>query len=453
LSIIRRKTENPKGRRQDHKSDAGRHNPARSFQETTSSNRITLRESRWVVVVFSSGLFLMSMLYRVSNAVIAPELSRDLGLTPQELGLMGAAFFYAFALAQVPLGPALDRLGVKRTIIFLNLIGAAGATAFALSDGLGSGLAGRALLGLGMSANLMGPFMLYARWFKPVEFATMSGVTMSAGYMGNLLATSPLVVLSQALTWRGAFIALALLNLVLTLGMAIWVGESPPGKSRPIVKPDRKHSGAVHTLVTSRSFWSIALTGGLRYGAFGSIQALWAGPFLMIHLGFDAITAGNLLLFMSVGFASGAPVGGVLSDRVLRSRKQVVLLGISVMAAAILIMAHWPGPVRLKLLGVTMFAFGFFGSFGQVLYSHIKDLMPEDISGSALTGVNFFVFLGAGGFIHGLGGILGRGGSGNLTTGGDYYSAFMICFGTLVLAGVIYAFSRDARLSKKSSSS
>ena len=395
----------------------------------------------------------MSMLYRVSNAVIAPELSRDLGLTPQELGLMGAAFFYACAVAQVPLGPALDHAGTKRTLVFLNLVGAAGAVVFALAHGLAGGLLGRTLLGLGMSANLMGPFMLYSRWFKPTEFATVSGVTVAAGYFGNLLATSPLVVLSQALTWRGAFVVLALVNLALILGTALWVGESPPGHHKLAKKSDRKHPGALRMLATSRSFWSIALTGGLRYGGFGAIQALWAGPFLMIHLGFDAITAGNILLPISVGYAIGAPIGGILSDRVFRSRKWVALAGLLAVAATVIVMAHWPGPVHVILLGATMFVFGFFGAFGQLFYPHIKDLMPEDISGSAMTGVNFFVFLGAGVFMQGLGSVLGQGGSNGLTKGGDYYSAFMICFFTLILAAIVYLFSRDARLNRNADAS
>ena len=449
MSIIRRRIENEKSRRQDPESDAGPHHPTLSYRATTVSNRTPLRESRWVVVVFSSGLFLMSMLYRVSNAVIAPELSRDLALTPQELGLMGAAFFYACALAQLPLGPALDHAGTKRTLVFLNLVGVVGAVVFALSHGLGGGLLGRALLGLGMSANLMGPFMLYSRWFKPMEFATVSGITVSAGYLGNLLATSPLVVLSQALTWRGAFVVLALVNLALILGTALWVGESPPGHHKPVVKPDRKHAGAMRMLATSRSFWSIAITGGLRYGGFGSIQALWAGPFLMIHLGFDAITAGNILLPISVGYAIGAPIGGILSDRVFRSRKWVALAGVLAVAATVITMAHWPGPAHVVLLGGIMFVFGFFGGFGQLFYPHIKDLMPEDMSGSAMTGVNFFVFLGAAVFMQGLGSVLGRTGSDSLTQGGDYYSAFLICFFTLILAGIVYLFSRDARLGDK----
>ena len=60
-----------------------------------------------LLLIFStlSGLYIVSMFYRVSNAVIAPDLVRELGLDAETLGILGGAFFYPFALLQVPMGP------------------------------------------------------------------------------------------------------------------------------------------------------------------------------------------------------------------------------------------------------------------------------------------------------------------------------------------------------------
>ena len=66
-------------------------------------------------LIFStlSALFTLSMFYRVSNAVIAPNLIQDLDLNAQTLGILGGAFFYSFALLQIPMGPLLDRIGPR----------------------------------------------------------------------------------------------------------------------------------------------------------------------------------------------------------------------------------------------------------------------------------------------------------------------------------------------------
>ena len=54
------------------------------------------------------------MFYRASNAIIAPQLQKDLSLAPEKLGMLSASFFYAFAFTQIPIALLLDRLGSRR---------------------------------------------------------------------------------------------------------------------------------------------------------------------------------------------------------------------------------------------------------------------------------------------------------------------------------------------------
>ena len=81
-----------------------------------------------------SGLFTLSMFYRVSSAVIAPNLMHDLGLNAENLGILGGAFFYSFALLQIPMGPMLDRMGPRIVITSFSMIGALGAFVFACGN-------------------------------------------------------------------------------------------------------------------------------------------------------------------------------------------------------------------------------------------------------------------------------------------------------------------------------
>ena len=61
------------------------------------------------------------------NAVISPELSRDLSLNPSSLGLLTSAYFLAFGAAQLPVGMLLDRYGPRRVEPVLLAVAAAGA--------------------------------------------------------------------------------------------------------------------------------------------------------------------------------------------------------------------------------------------------------------------------------------------------------------------------------------
>jgi fucose permease len=82
---------------------------------------------RWSIFAITSAHFFLSQFYRTSNAVIAPQLVQDLSLTTEALGLMSASFFYAFALTQIPLSLFLDKIGARRVMTVLSLLGIFGA--------------------------------------------------------------------------------------------------------------------------------------------------------------------------------------------------------------------------------------------------------------------------------------------------------------------------------------
>ena len=410
-----------------------------------------MKPRRWLVFAICTSLFLISLFYRASNAIIAPELSRDLKLDPHDLGLLGAAFFYAFALIQLPLGPILDRIGAKTTMIFLNLIGVCGTVIFASSVNLAGGVIGRALLGVGMAANLMGTLKLLTHWFSPGKFASITGLVLSLGTLGSLAAATPLALLVQSLGWRASFYALAGLNILLTICLFMFVHDTPPHKQTLVeTSPDRGTSlpltESIKRLFSSWSFWAISFSIFLRYGAFASIQALWAGPFLIQYLGLSHVTAGNLLLMISIAFIIGSPTGGMLSDRVFGTRKWIVFLASLITSAAVFALSLWQGTYSLPLLGAIFFVLGFFASFNPISYAHIKELMPEEMSGTAMAGINFFTMMGAGVFIHGLGSVIKQIGGDLAGRGEAYTAAFLICSAALLISAGLYYTTRDSRI-------
>ncbi|MBW2409909.1 MAG: MFS transporter, partial [Deltaproteobacteria bacterium] len=182
---------------------------------------------RWSIFVITSAHFFLSQFYRTSNAVIAPQLIRDLALDTETLGFMSASFFYAFACTQIPLSLLLDRIGARIMMTALSLVGILGVLIFSWADSIGLGLAGRILLGIGMACNLMGTLKLVSDWFAPRTFATLSGVVFSIGTLGNIIATTPLVLLVEQVGWRHSFQLIAALNLLLTVMLYFIVRDKP----------------------------------------------------------------------------------------------------------------------------------------------------------------------------------------------------------------------------------
>jgi MFS family permease len=179
-----------------------------------SANHMTIVPSSLlrVFLPFAAGYFL-SFLYRVVNAVLAPELLRDLGLGSSSLGLLTATYFIAFASFQLPLGVLLDRYGPRWIEALLLLIAALGAFCFSRAESIGQLILGRALIGFGVSACLMAAFKAYTQWFSAERWPLINGLQMAAGGLGALAATSPVQWMLRWTDWRGVFLGLALLTL------------------------------------------------------------------------------------------------------------------------------------------------------------------------------------------------------------------------------------------------
>jgi len=410
------------------------------------------KNKRWFIVGICSLLFLVSMFYRVSNAVISPQLIDEFGLSSDELGLLTASFFYAFAFFQIPVGLLLDRFGARTIMTTFSVMGGIGAMVFARSTGINGLICGRILLGIGMSCNLMGSLKLFTEWFRPSEFATLSGFILAVGTLGNMMATSPLVLLIDSIGWRASFSIIGMITILLAVCFFTIVRDNPEGlKSNLHLTKIKKVQAplfySIKTVFSNPNYWAISGGTLIRYGTYAAVQALWAGPFLMTILHISPIATGNLLFILNIGFVAGSPIGGFLSDRIICSRKKIIIAGLILMALSLLALALYEH-THLVWLGLIFFFMGFGSSFCQIMYAHIKELMPSHMAGTAMTGVNFFTMMGAGIFTHGFGKILDLQLFAKLPPGMGYRMAFFMCFIGLLTAVALYIKTKDAFVQK-----
>ena len=409
---------------------------------------------RWIVFIVATSLFFLSQFYRTSNAVIASELVRDLSLDTEGLGLMSASFFYAFAVTQIPISLLLDKIGPRRLMTALTLLGILGAIIFSLADSLSMGLIGRILLGVGMACNLMGTFKLLTQWFEPLIFATLTGLVMAIGTFGNIIATTPLVMLVEQIGWRHSFQVIAAINLVLVLTLFIVVRDKPPQAIRDTasMEPSISLKQAFFNLgmlLRNRDYWIISMASFVRYGTFAAFQALWAGPFLREVMGYSAVKAGNLILLMTTGMIIGAPFWGAVSDRIFKTRKWIVISTFVILAGVALVLMSIPPEVDLTIITAFFFAFGFFSGAGLLMYPHIKELMPHEMAGATMTGVNLFNMLGPAVFLHGLG-IMMQTLYPEASRGPAAFDAsFLVCALALLFSAGIYCFTKEKKLERE----
>jgi len=386
------------------------------------------------------------MFFRVSNAVIAPNLVQDLRLNAETLGILGGAFFYSFTLLQIPLGPMLDRISPRMVMTFFPLIGALGAFLFASGETFSAALWGRLLIGAGMACVLMGTMKVFILRFPPERFATLVGIFMSIGTCGNVLAASPLAYFTSVIGWRMTFILAGGITTLLAF-LAFWILGGEKGSDESVISsPSEPKIGilqSIRLVLGSLAFWQLGTIAFFRYGTSVGLQGLWLGPYLIDIKGYSPIQTGNILVLFAIGQIVGGPISGHLSDRTYYSKKEVAIWGLILYSLCLIPLT---GVLRIESLfwhGLLFFFFGFFGGFGILIYAHAKELYPITISGTAMTLVNFFTMAGAAIFMPAMGRIIEffpR--INNVYQAKAYHFSFFVCFLTMVASLIFYSFSK-----------
>ncbi len=226
--------------------------------------------------------YFLSALLRAITATLAPAFSADLGLAAGELGLLAGAYFFGFAVMQLPLGSAIDRHGPRRVQFVLMLLAVAGCALFALAQGLAALLAARVLIGMGVAACLMSPLTAYRHRFTPVAQLRANSWMLMTGSLGMLASTLPVQWLLPALGWRGLFWVLAAaLAVSMAVMMALVPRDEPPAAAPAAGARDRGGDGGGYGAILRHPlFLRLAPLAVVQYGGLIAVQALWAGPWL-----------------------------------------------------------------------------------------------------------------------------------------------------------------------------
>ncbi len=339
-------------------------------------------------------LYLMSTIYRSTNAVMAPEWRIEMNLTPDDLGNITAAFFFAFAVAQIPAGLSLDRFGPRWTIAGMMLLPVIGAIILSIAGTSGELGAAQAIMGAGCAIGLSGAIVVFARWFPPDRMATLIALFSGLGNVGILLSATPLAAAVQGFGWRDTFLGLAVLNVLLVLQLVLVVRDAPPGhpfhaRRRETLGDILRGAGEVWREPAIRPILALTFC---SLGIVLCIRGLWAGPYLADVHGLGTIERGNMLLLMTVAMLIGNVGFGPL-DRIFDSRKRVVVAGAALTASSLLALALVPHPPLALAMGL-LCALGLACNYVVTILAQGRALFPERLVGRAITLMNAVNFLG-----------------------------------------------------------
>ena len=360
---------------------------------------MTVLARRTAVMVFLAFAFayFLSALLRAVTATLAPLLTQEFSLHARDLGLLSGGYFLGFAATQLPLGRWLDRHGPRTVQLGFLGVAVAGCLVFSQAGNFSMLLAGRVLVGAGVSACLMAPLTGYRRWFTPMAQMRANAWMLMTGSTGMVASTLPVQWLLPVAGWRPLFWGLAVLIVLAMVWVALVVPAWPQAKN---TEPGECAGQSPHGLPSgytvvwrNRYFQRLAPLGFFSYGGMVAMQTLWAGPWMQNVAGQSPQQAAAGLFWINMAMLGTFWSWGMVNPWLLRrglDANRLMAWGLPsslIVLATIVALGPQAGAGAWALFCVC-------STFVSLSLPALAMTFPQALAGRALSAYNLVIFLG-----------------------------------------------------------
>jgi MFS family permease len=340
---------------------------------------------RWVVVALIFAGILISYVDRGNLGIAAPSIMRDFSLTPSAMGVLLSAFFWTYAVFQIPSGAIVDRFGIRVVYAMAFLLWSLASAGLGFSRGLTDMLLLRMLLGMAESVGPIASLSFIRRNFAGAEAGLPVAIYIAGQNLGPAAGTLLGAQLIEHFGWRAMFIFTGLGALIWLPG---WLLLAPRNDGRiesagpavPLSRLPWKH------VLSMRAFWATSLCIFLS-SYFWYFLLTWVPTYLISSRGFTTVEMGRVLSTPLFAMAALNVAAGVVADRLVKRVGSVFHVRLWFCAAgyvgsgAILLLLVLPG--REAVWPVLLFAVCATGVGNSNYWAISQQAVPANLVGRA----------------------------------------------------------------------
>ncbi len=301
----------------------------------------------WTTVAVA---YAVAFLQRVSPQSVGLSFTQDFATDAAGVAMLASSYFWGYTLMQIPAGLLVDRYGVKRVVLCSLAASSLGSAGFALAPNLLDAYVARLIVACGDALVFTALLKLVAQSFADERFGFMSGISQVSGYVGGVMATTPLAAAVSGFGWRACFMFIA------CVGMANLVFASATLRPAPLATSDKTFasvlSAAWHAL-SRASNWGCAMTFASHFAVVTTLSGVWGIPMVAHVFDISPSAAGAPLLVFMIGNAVGSIFLGHMADRAAAidtALIRVCLLRMGLVAMLLPLFAHAFGIVYVGIV-------------------------------------------------------------------------------------------------------
>lgn len=346
---------------------------------------------RWIIWGLAVAFYFYEYFIRVAPSVMVEDLFRSFHIGAGIVGVISAAYLYAYAPMQLPVGVLMDRYGARKLLTIATLVCGLASLIFGIAPAVWLTIVARVFMGIGSAFAFIGMIYITSHWFHGRILALLVGIGNSIGMLGAVFGEGPLSEMVRAFTWRPTMVGLGIIGLILGLVIFLIVRNDPKSMEAQATKKKSSLLKSMKLICRNKQTWINGVVAMMLYTATAAFGGLWAIPFLEQTQGFSNEMASYAASMIYVGWIVAGPIIGHFSDKTC-NRKSWILLStlLSIVFFCLVVYTPFTSPIWTFSL---MFLLGCALSAQLLCYSLAIELNTPDTKGAALAMTNFLVFV------------------------------------------------------------
>ncbi|CAM2926752.1 major facilitator superfamily (MFS) transporter [Legionella steigerwaltii] len=343
----------------------------------------TSRVVAWFVWIVASIFYAYQYVLRVMPNIMMNDITSQFHIDATVFGQFSGVYYLGYSLMHLPIGIMLDRFGPRKVMTLCILLPVIGLLPLIFADHWVYPLIGRALIGIGSSAAILGTFKIIRMTFKEQHFSRMLSFSVMIGLIGAVYGGEPVSYMCQTLGYKvviEVFIAIGLILACLTY----------------FIVPDEKptyHASVltnIKTVFSNRKVILLCCFAGLMLGPLEGFSDVWGSGFLRQVYGFNSSTANYLPSMIFIGMCFGSPILSLIAEKTGYYLGTIIAAGI---AMCVVFTALIMGMLTVSSITISFILVGMCCAYQILAIYKASTFVPENLAGLTTAIANMIIMI------------------------------------------------------------
>lgn len=262
----------------------------------------------WTVWMIASVFYAYQYILRVMPNIMLEDIMQQFHIGAATFGQFSGVYYIGYSLMHLPIGIMLDRFGPKKVMSGCILLTVVGLLPLIFAEHWAYPIIGRALIGMGSSAAILGVFKIVRMTFSEQRFSRMLSLSVTIGLLGAIYGGAPISYMNEMMGYQAVVQTFVAGGLLLAIATYFIVPEMPAEKQHSVGQNVKE------VLMNPRVIWTCILA-GMMVGPLEGFADVWGTAFLKQAYGLEPSVAASLPSMIFIGMCFGAPVLSLVAEK------------------------------------------------------------------------------------------------------------------------------------------